>query len=1569
MANIAWFRELHNTDVNIAGGKGASLGEMFNAGMPIPPGFVVTAEAFKNFITKTKIDEKMYKVLAGLDVENNAKLQEAAKKVQAIILQTAMPKDIKESVIEAYDYLCFGDAAKAGGKALSLMKTGRDALFVAVRSSATAEDLPSISEDEHILITANGNPIYAPMKEIYEKLGDGSHTRIEIPAMKDNEIRWTDVGGIYRHKASSDTLYRIKTETGREITVSPNHSLIVLDRNNLMPKISSIHNLEKEDMVPAISALPMINSGIRFIDVLDYVHGKDVAEQDGRIKIKNNSTNWKIQNGLKKRIQITEDFAYFLGLYTAEGCTYKSNNIIITNSNKEAIERIKRAFKELGIGHSPKLNKHSIRIYCKALVRLLHELTGKPTDKKGKGRSCGIKRAPNFIFGCDKQIIASFLAGCFDGDGYVGKDCITFDSTSKMLSGGVIKLLEMLGLKFYFRARKNKAYTVYIPPYEAKKFKDSISLENKVKSEKLNALITSYEKRKKFSRFKESFHITDSLANKIRQKFEAELPKKQINVAICPCCAQRLEPTSYYKHKRRYRCKNCRKTYYKADINYEARDIIVNYDVKGRFTKQSIPWNKALPGGTHSIQKITRFLCSRGLNDLAKFWNTNVKWDKIEKITPLTYDGWVYDFTVPDVENFAAGVGGIITHNTASFAGQQATFLNIKGQQALVEAVQQCWASLYTARAIYYRIKNNFEHSKVFIAVVVQKMVESDTAGVMFSVNPVNNNEDEIMIEASYGLGEAVVSGAISPDQYVVSKNSETIKESTISNKNWMYTLDKKTNKNVRLTIPNEKARAKALSDYEIISLAKLAKQIEQHYGKPQDLEYAIEGKNIYIVQSRPITTLKKTPAEPKNVEEEQAIDTVKAKVILTGISASPGVGIGPVKIVRTGEELDKIQKGDVLVAEMTNPDYVSAMEKSVAIVTDQGGSTCFDGNTLLLTNKGFMQISQVCENYEGIMVPSLNRNTLKIEWKPVIASMKRKAKAIEIAVSQTGRMKGNHLRLTHDHKMVTLENRKIADRAIKDMLDASEMPLIAQKIPGLNKANEYELKKAYLLGALMTDGSIWRSRTKGKVTFIQKPTAEKEDFINTVTACMKEIYGKDVGIYAKKISTGIISGKPVIGSANAYCWSSKQVAMQIEQEEQLLVQEILYGDKELAMHFLAGAIDGDGSFNHKEGRINIYVGNSMLMESIIVSCLRIGIVPQVSVNRNIYNVQIVERVNDLLSCTKRVKGVSTRNRFGTRFFAAKQILSDVREGVNYKGRTKPYIDNNLLLDSEKIKKDLLPLCNEAVRNDMQHLLDSDTRMIRASFERELDEIDVYNITVAENHNYVVFTDRYTPIIVNNCHAAIVGREMGIPVIVGTEVATKELHENQLITVDASHGKVYEGKVEIKREVKPAQLVSAGEPLETVTAIKVIVDLPEFAKKAALTNADGIGLVRCEMMMAKHEHPGWLVKNNKKEILLNALVEGISGIAKEFKGKPVWYRTSDFRSDEYRNLKGGDEEPKEDNPMLGWHGIRRGLDQKELLKTEFEAIKKVHELGFHTVGVMLPMVTHVEQVVESKEIM
>jgi len=189
----------------------------------------------------------------------------------------------------------------------------------------------------------------------------------------------------------------------------------------------------------------------------------------------------------------------------------------------------------------------------------------------------------------------------------------------------------------------------------------------------------------------------------------------------------------------------------------------------------------------------------------------------------------------------------------ASFAGQQASFLDVKGTAPLIKKVQECWASLFTARAIYYRATKGFEHEKVLMAVVVQKMVDSKKAGVIFTVNPVFKDKNQIIIEAALGLGETVVSGGISPDNYVVEKKPLKIKNKLINEQVWGLFTSKQ-GKVIKKDLLQEGEEQK-LSDKEILDLAKIAMQIEQHYKFPQDIEFAIDDK-IYIVQSRPITTL-----------------------------------------------------------------------------------------------------------------------------------------------------------------------------------------------------------------------------------------------------------------------------------------------------------------------------------------------------------------------------------------------------------------------------------------------------------------------------------------------------------------------------------------------------------------------------------------------------------------------------------------------------------------------------------------------------------------------------------------
>ncbi|MBW2978144.1 hypothetical protein KY331_04830 [Candidatus Woesearchaeota archaeon] len=191
----------------------------------------------------------------------------------------------------------------------------------------------------------------------------------------------------------------------------------------------------------------------------------------------------------------------------------------------------------------------------------------------------------------------------------------------------------------------------------------------------------------------------------------------------------------------------------------------------------------------------------------------------------------------------------------ASFAGQQATYLNVKGSENVVEAVKKCWASLFTARAIYYRETHKFKHEDVLIAAVVQKMVNSQKAGVMFTVNPINNMKTELVIEGAFGLGEMVVSGQITPDLYIVDRNKLEIKQKNINEqKIGLFRDAKGNNKEMKVADPS----APVLSEQQVKDLAILGTAIEKHYNKPQDIEWAVdEDDKIYILQSRPITTLK----------------------------------------------------------------------------------------------------------------------------------------------------------------------------------------------------------------------------------------------------------------------------------------------------------------------------------------------------------------------------------------------------------------------------------------------------------------------------------------------------------------------------------------------------------------------------------------------------------------------------------------------------------------------------------------------------------------------------------------
>jgi pyruvate,water dikinase len=283
----------------------------------------------------------------------------------------------------------------------------------------------------------------------------------------------------------------------------------------------------------------------------------------------------------------------------------------------------------------------------------------------------------------------------------------------------------------------------------------------------------------------------------------------------------------------------------------------------------------------------------------------------------------------------------------ASFAGQQETYLNINGDE-LAKKVRECWASLFTQRAIYYRQKQGFVHSDVDIAVVVQLMVDAEKSGVMFTSHP-STGGPRIIIEAAWGLGEGVVSGSVSPDNYVVDRRTGELEDVTIADKKTTFVRDPETGETIEREVAEERRTARTLDEDEIDKLVEVGTRIEDHYGTPQDVEWAMLEDEVYILQSRPITTIDEEEGEAEasaanggaTAQGAAGAETeVEGEVLLRGLGASPGNISGAARIVETLDELDKVGEGDIIVTEMTTPDMVPAMKRAGGIITDEGGMT-----------------------------------------------------------------------------------------------------------------------------------------------------------------------------------------------------------------------------------------------------------------------------------------------------------------------------------------------------------------------------------------------------------------------------------------------------------------------------------------------------------------------------------------------------------------------------------------------------------------------------------------------------
>jgi pyruvate,water dikinase len=274
----------------------------------------------------------------------------------------------------------------------------------------------------------------------------------------------------------------------------------------------------------------------------------------------------------------------------------------------------------------------------------------------------------------------------------------------------------------------------------------------------------------------------------------------------------------------------------------------------------------------------------------------------------------------------------------ASFAGQQETFLNVTADD-LVDRIKRCWASLFTQRATYYRQEQGFAHDKVDIAVVVQQMVAAEKSGVMFTSHP-STGEPKIIIEAAWGLGEGVVSGSVTPDNYVIDRTTGEVTDVEVADKKTMYDKDSETGETGERPVPEEKRTEQVLSEAEIDRLCELGEEVEDHYDTPQDVEWAIFEGEVYMLQSRPITTISEGEGSAATADGSGAAVEEGGEALLSGLGASPGIASGAVRTVDKLDQLDKVGEGDIIVTEMTTPDMVPAMKRAAGIITDEGGMT-----------------------------------------------------------------------------------------------------------------------------------------------------------------------------------------------------------------------------------------------------------------------------------------------------------------------------------------------------------------------------------------------------------------------------------------------------------------------------------------------------------------------------------------------------------------------------------------------------------------------------------------------------
>jgi phosphoenolpyruvate synthase/pyruvate phosphate dikinase len=812
--------------------------------------------------------------------------------------------------------------------------------------------------------------------------------------------------------------------------------------------------------------------------------------------------------------------------------------------------------------------------------------------------------------------------------------------------------------------------------------------------------------------------------------------------------------------------------------------------------------------------------------------------------------------------------------------------------------------------------------------------------------------------------------------------------------------------------------------------LERIYQSLERHYRDMMDIEFTVQEGKLYMLQcrvggrngraqvriavdmvregliTREEAILRVTPSKLDELLHPTLDPDAPKTLLATGLPAGPGAATG--HIVFSAEEAEKKAaqgKSVILVRRETSPEDIHGMKVAAGILTSRGGMTCVAGETRVLTDRGLLSAEAafaLFEQGEQLRILSFDTTEMRPVWRTIVAAGRKPGKAITVSVSQTGRAEQNELRLTSDHKMFTIEQRQLRKKPLEQVLADEDFLTIVDRLPALTET-QTPPALAYVAGALFADGHVMLKPTKGSVTFIQKPTPEKAEFIAAVESCFLQTFGVPFTYVRERETTGTLQGREIKGSVEDRISFRRDPAERLARLREQVGSWVLGLDRTALLSFLAGYVDGDGTYAEESSAVRLQISvaavNRDLLEALALACLRLGIVPQITNNRDNFTLQIAEQVDEILGFTHRIKAEIPPRQTESRCLSVKGLFGDIAGEVNYMGRVREGVKRNIMFGAEKIRRDIRPLCRGEARRQLDALLDAPLRSYRVRQTGEAEETLVYNFEVEADgevegldKNYVAFSSRLTPVLVSNSHAAVVARVMGKCCVAGCSsvqvnydtqtmsMLTPEengqpgkqvtLKAGDIITLSVDNaGKVYLGEVPMvpaNTSAEYEELMGWADQVRTMK-VRANADKDIEARSARSFGAEGIGLCRTEHMFFDPQRitimRQMIVADTvaEREKALDQLLpfqrSDFAAIFREMKGLPVTIRLLDpplheflpTDDEQFAHLAGltglsvaelhrRTSDRHEVNPMLGHRGVRLAVTYPEIYAMQVRAI-------------------------------